>query len=406
MQIRNILFLFIIFVFGAILPLKVYAQSNMKKSENIIEIAQNKPTNLFDLLFNNNQQTKKKTPKRKVQTRTTKRKKTATPSLSPITSSIEKSKDATRLMVFGDSLAIDLSKALTRFYAEDPNLVVIGRGVGSSGFVRSDFFDWNKALKDAIIQNDFDIAVVIIGINDKQNLSVRGKSEKPLTDRWKREYTKKLNGFLEQFRTANKPVVWVGLPPMASSKFSAAMIQIASLQRLAAFSFGAQYIDIYDRFTDVNGRYISMGPDINGKNVLMRKSDGIHFSRAGSDKVATYINQSLKLFYRGGVVSLAISDPLLRTDALLLLRPPFQGLGQIRMLSIAGSIVPLNALIPRSTELIKVTNLVNNTTNNIIQKTPNSQNIIKDKLEKTINAPSGRADDFGVGITMVQDADE
>ena len=59
---------------------------------------------------------------------------------------MQKNEDATRLAVFGDSMAIDLSKALDRFYAEDPNLVVIDQGVSSSGFVRSDFFDWDKAI--------------------------------------------------------------------------------------------------------------------------------------------------------------------------------------------------------------------------------------------------------------------
>src|SRR5437762_1286730 len=39
---------------------------------------------------------------------------------------IEKAPNATRLAVFGDSLAVDLTKALDRFYAEDPNIMVIG----------------------------------------------------------------------------------------------------------------------------------------------------------------------------------------------------------------------------------------------------------------------------------------
>ena len=71
----------------------------------------------------------------------TKPKKAALPPPKP---AIEKTADATRLAVFGDSLAVDLAKALERFYAEDPNLVVINQGVGSSGFVRDDFFDWDK----------------------------------------------------------------------------------------------------------------------------------------------------------------------------------------------------------------------------------------------------------------------
>ena len=45
---------------------------------------------------------------------------------------VEKSPTATRLAVFGDSLAIDFAKALDRFYAEDPNLVVIPMAVSAT----------------------------------------------------------------------------------------------------------------------------------------------------------------------------------------------------------------------------------------------------------------------------------
>ena len=92
-------------------------------------------------------------------------------SLPPPKPQVEKAPDATRLAVFGDSLAIDLSKALERLYAEDPNLVVINQGVSSSGFVRDDYFDWDAAITEQIAADSFDLAVVIIGINDRQELT-------------------------------------------------------------------------------------------------------------------------------------------------------------------------------------------------------------------------------------------
>ncbi len=370
--------LFLVFI-GLISPLNSYAQN----TKNTILIAQDKPTNLFDLLFGNQQETKKRTPTRRVQTVPRK----ATPKASlPTIPSIEKSPTATRLMVIGDSLAVDLSKALERFYVDDPNLVIIGQGVGSSGFVRDDFFDWDKALSDAVANDSFDIAVVMMGINDKQNLLVDGKSETALSEKWKNAYSARLNGFLAQFRAANKPVIWLGLPPMASPKYSASMMQISSLQRSAVFSSGAEFIDIYERFTDENGKYSSRGPDINGQNLVMRKSDGIHFSKAGSDKLAFYINLSMKHFYRGGAISITISDPLFGTDALRLNRPPFQGLDQIRMLEVAGAVTPLNSLMPRADQLI-------NTGSGILS-------LKGVELQSLMSAPVGRADAFGVGIDL------
>ena len=92
-------------------------------------------------------------------------------SLPPAKPKIEKAPGATRLMVFGDSMASDLGKALDRLYEEDPNLAIINQGVGSSSFVRPDFFDWPKAVANALEKDEFDVAVFFIGINDRQKMN-------------------------------------------------------------------------------------------------------------------------------------------------------------------------------------------------------------------------------------------
>lgn len=339
-----------------------------------IEVAQKKKT-LWDLLFG-----EEETPQRS----TRRSPKTPVARLPPAVPAIEKSPTATRLVVFGDSLAVDLSKALERFHAEDPNIVVLGQGVGSSGFVRDDFFDWNGALADAIALDSFDIAVIIIGINDRQNLSVAGESVAPLSEEWKAAYTARLNRFLQQLRSAQKPVIWMGLPPMEATTYSGAITQISSLHRLAAFGGGAEFVDIYERFTDEAGNFANMGPDLNGQTVSMRKSDGIHFSAAGSDKLAFYINQSLKLFYRGGTISLAVVDPLAGTDAQGLARLPLQGLGQIRLLEVAGAVVPLGRVQQRAGELLLAD--------------PGATLPSGFDLDEMVAAPVGRVDAFGVGV--------
>ena len=105
-------------------------------AQDTITVAQAQPRKrtLFDLLFGEEpapppveqlQQPRRTTPR-------------PTAALPPPKPQVTKAEGATRLAVFGDSLAIDLSKALERFYAEDPNLVVIDQGVGDSGFVRKD----------------------------------------------------------------------------------------------------------------------------------------------------------------------------------------------------------------------------------------------------------------------------
>ncbi len=303
---------------------------------------------------------------------------------------IDKATTATRLVVFGDSLAVDVAKALERYYAEDPNLVVINQGVGSSGFVRPDFFDWSKTAAEQVAANSFDIAIMIIGINDRQTIKTDAGSLKALTPEWNAAYQARIAGFVNAVRGANKPLIWIGLPPMSKADYSNAMGQISGIQRLAVFGGGAEFLDIYDRFVGEDGKYAKSGPDLNGNRVSMRKDDGIHFSSAGADKVAFYLSQTIKTFYTGaGGVGIEIADALVGTDAGLMVRPPYQGLGQTRLLEVAGAVIPLSATPKRATDLVTAINA------------PVPVEDIFDVMQM-IDAPVGRADAFGVGKMPVE----
>ncbi|KKB76933.1 hypothetical protein VW35_16245 [Devosia soli] len=369
-------------LFATIEVAPAFAQSGER-----FDVAQTqKRRTLFDVLFGEEPQAAPPPPVvQQTQPRRAAPKPTA--ALPPPKPTIEKAPGATRLAVFGDSLAVDVAKALDRFYAEDPNLVVIDQGVGSSGFVREDYFDWNKAIGEQIAEDTFDLAVVVIGVNDRQEIKVDGQSYNSLTPGWTAAYQARLNQFLGQLRAARKPVIWVGLPPMSKSEYSAAISQISALHKMAAFSGGAEFLDIYDRFLGEDGKYSSYGPDVNGQNARMRKDDGIHFSAAGADKLAFYISQSIRTFYRGGGVTLAVSDPLLGTDAAAMLRPPYQGQGQTRLLEVAGAVVPISRAPQRAADLLISA-----------PQQPVAANDNSFPLEQLIAAPIGRVDAFGVGI--------
>jgi len=371
---KRIFALLLIALFATVEVAPAFAQA-----ETRIEVAQQqKRRTLFDVLFGDEPQ-QAPPPVQQTQPR-----QAAPAALPPPKPQGEKAENATRLAVFGDSLAVDLAKALERFYAEDPNLLVLNQGVGSSGFVRDDYFDWNKTIGEQIAADSFDLAIVIIGVNDRQEIRVGGASYNSLTPEWTAAYQARLNSFLGQLRSARKPVIWVGLPPMSKSEYSAAMSQISALFKMAAFSGGAEYLDIYERFLGEDGKYSSQGPDVNGQNARMRKDDGIHFSTAGADKLAFYISQSIRTFYRGGGITVAVADPLLGTDAAAMLRPPYQGQGQTRLLEVAGAVVPISRAPQRAADLLVAA--------------PQPAPDMGFSLEELMAAPIGRVDAFGVGI--------
>lgn len=342
--------------------------------------APRKRRTLMDLLFGDQQQQQEQAPV--VEKPVVKKQQKA--DLPPAKPAVEKATGATRLAIYGDLMATDVGKALERFYAEDPNIVVLVQGVGSSSFVRPDFFDWPKTINEQIAANSFDIAVILIGINDRQKMNLNGESYPSLSPEWTTEYSARVAGVVRALRAANKPTIWIGLPPMEAPKFGKAMIQVNEIQRLAAFSGGAEFLDIYERFATEEGAYTARGPDLNGNQVRMRKDDGIHFSSAGADKLAFYLSQSLKTYYRGGgTVGIEVADPLLGTDAQLMMRPPYQGLGQMKLLEVAGAVISLTNAPRRAADLVTAE-----------RADPSSVGF---DITQMIDAPVGRADAFGVG---------
>ncbi|WP_417584336.1 DUF459 domain-containing protein [Pelagibacterium sp.] len=296
---------------------------------------------------------------------------------------VEKSQNARRVAVFGDSLAVDLARALERLYAENPEVVVDEQAVGSSGFVRNDFYDWNAAIEDEVIADSFDVAVVAIGINDRQALN----GADALSDPWRTAYRARLDAFLADLGAAGKQVIWLELPPMQQPSYGAAMAQISSIHKAAVGAASGVWVETYDRYLGEDGTYSADGPDLNGNIVEMRKGDGIHFSAAGADKLAFYIDRALG-GTTGGRVSMSgstseVADLLAGTDAAQMIRPPYQGLEQMRLLEMASFVQDLSGAAERASDLIFAG-----------AATAGTRSF---DIEDMLEAPVGRVDAFGLG---------
>ena len=69
-----------------------------------------------------------------------------------------------KIFVIGDSLAGGLWAGLTRQIREDDRLSVTGRFKEDSGLARPEIYDWPRAMQGILERNQFDIAVVMIGL--------------------------------------------------------------------------------------------------------------------------------------------------------------------------------------------------------------------------------------------------
>lgn len=231
----------------------------------------------------------------------------------------QKLENARTVVVVGDFLGGGLAEGLEPVFAETPDIRVLDRTNGSSGFVRDDFYDWPGEI-GAILDADKPAAVVVmIGSNDRQEIG----SEAVRSPGWMAEYESRIKNFTTAIGERNIPLVWVGMPAFKSNSMSSDMLAFNDIYRRAAEgTAGGVFVDIWDGFVDENGAFVTRGPDINGQTVQLRSSDGINLTRDGRRKVAFYVEKPL-----GRILGDA-TDPAAGLEARIFGPPIPLGLGQ------------------------------------------------------------------------------
>ena len=204
--------------------------------------------------------------------------------------------------VIGDSIALLLAQGLTEALADRPEISVIKRAKESSGLVRDDYFSWPKASRELLSGTEqTDVVLVMVGSNDHQPFYA--KDGKILADLggedWLKTYRARVEEEVGIFKEKHTKLIWIGMPIMRSTKFSADMLQLNEVYRDVVTAAGETYIDIWAAFADEKVEFDSSGPDVNGQPARLRTSDGIHFTKAGQRKLASFVEKEIRRAYDG-----------------------------------------------------------------------------------------------------------
>ena len=206
---------------------------------------------------------------------------------------VAKLDDARVVLVIGDFMAAGLADALTDDYAQSAGVTVVDGTNGSSGLVRSDFYDWPKQIGPILDAAKPAVVVIMLGANDRQAMTVGAAKEPPRSDAWTAEYVKRVEALAAAVRARKIPLVWVGQPAFRYASMTSDMLAFDDIYQRVVEAAGGEYVDIWDGFVDENGTFRFTGPDVNGQPVSLRSDDGITLSKAGKRKVAFYAEKPL-----------------------------------------------------------------------------------------------------------------
>ncbi len=184
------------------------------------------------------------------------------------------------VLVTGDSEAEFLGQRLTD--QSPPGLLEVETvAQNATGLTNPAFFNWELNAQQEVAARDPDAVVMAIGGNDGFNVEAGGQLYGPSDPEWQTEFARRVAVVAEEFGAdGERPVYWVP-PPTArdEEKNEIYAAQNRAVEQAARAVPGLRYVDVY---STLNGGKYSDSLKIDGRKVLARQPDGVHFTREGS----------------------------------------------------------------------------------------------------------------------------
>lgn len=271
-----------------------------------------------------------------------------------------------RILVLGDSMADWLGYGLEEQLAETPEIGIVRKHRAFSGLIRyeqkSDA-EWPKVARELIAAEKPQAVIVLMGLQDRQDIREKAppkpqpqSQQKPAqagavqqkpaesaaqqkpaesnddetpavaspepqrarpagpaefrSETWEELYGAKVDEMIAAVRTANVPVLWVGVPAIRGAKSTADVQYLNDIFRARVEKAGFIFVNVWDGFVDERGNFMQRGPDETGQIRILRTQDGVHFTRFGARKLAHYVERDLKRVLREPIPAALTNVPV------------------------------------------------------------------------------------------------
>jgi hypothetical protein len=202
-----------------------------------------------------------------------------------------------RIAFVGDSLSDGMWGGATRLVAREACLAPrfkLGRfAENGTGLTRPAKFDWIAESRAVAARFKPTLAVVSIGLNDRQSIVDASRTRFDLgTPAWRTRYGELVQAMTRTLIDASAGVVWIGLPVLRDKvgQDDAAEKNAIFAEAITALNTPkARYVEPWRQTASGPDAFQPYGPDTRGAQVQIRAPDGIHFTSAGYDVVAAHL---------------------------------------------------------------------------------------------------------------------
>jgi uncharacterized protein len=185
------------------------------------------------------------------------------------------------VLVTGDSQAEFLGQRLSD-QSPEGLLRVTTVARNATGLTNPAFFNWEINAEQEVADRDPDAVVMAIGGNDGFNVQTAdGSLYNPGEPGWETEFARRVAVVSSVLSgDGRRPVYWVPPPTARDPRFNEIFAsQNRAVERATESTSALRYVDVYSTLN--HGRY-SDTLKIDGRRVLARQADGVHFTREGA----------------------------------------------------------------------------------------------------------------------------
>lgn len=196
-----------------------------------------------------------------------------------------------KLFLFGDSQMHSLAAGMLRALGSDKTIKVQELSVPSSGFLRSDYYNWPKKLATLFASQKstehFDAAVIFLGMNDYQDMwTTDGIILMAGTPEWENVYRKMVKKHLNIVLQSVPRLYWFSLPTVRNSSYNQKLQYLNSVHASIAEEYDSKrvvkislrrFVEHYEK------SYIEAIRAGDGSWVPFMQSDGIHYTIEGGE---------------------------------------------------------------------------------------------------------------------------
>ena len=184
-----------------------------------------------------------------------------------------------------------IAAGMTRALGSDTAITIQDLSVPSSGFLRSDYYNWPQKLEAVFAdQKDgerFDAAVIFLGMNDYQDMWTTGGIILTAgSSEWEEVYRKMVKVHLDTALASVPRLYWLGLPVVRSAAYNEKMQYLNAVHDSVAEEYDSKKlvrISLKGLVEQYGTGYIGAIKPEGSAWIALIQGDGIHYTVEGGE---------------------------------------------------------------------------------------------------------------------------